>query len=122
MEVKDSDIFDGYEEPDSYIDEEWVDREIERQYKEQEEQRKRVWNDKHNIHRDKRGRLNKGALVASKDNCGEVGIRLRYDSGMSPKEIVDCMKCSKSTVYSVIKKHKNKKSKSAILENSTDNK
>jgi transposase len=122
MEFNDSDIFGDYVESADYIDEEWVDREIEKQCKEQEEQRKREWDKKHNIRRDKRGRLNKGALLASKNNCSEVGIQLRYDSGMSPKEIVDCMKCSKSTVYSVIKKHKNKKSKSAILENSTDTK
>ena len=122
MKFNDSDIFGDYVEPADYIDEEWVDREIEKQCNELEEQRKREWDEKHNIHRDKRGRLNKGALLASKDNCSEVGIQLRYDSGMSPKEIVDCMKCSKSTVYNVIKKHRNKKDKSAILENSTDTK
>lgn len=122
MKFNDSDIFGDYVELADYIDEEWVDREIEKQCKEQEEQRKREWDEKHNIHRDKRGRLNKGALLASKDNCSEVGIQLRYDSGMSAKEIVDCMKCSKSTVYNVIAKHRNKKRKSAILENSTDSK
>lgn len=120
VEFRDKDIFADYEEPTDYIDEKWVDREIEKQCKEQEEQRKREWDEKHNIHRDKRGRLNKGALLASKDNCSEQGILLRYYSNMSVKEIVDCMKCSKSTVYSVIKKHRKKKSKSAILENLTD--
>lgn len=106
MEIKDSDIFADYEERRDYIDEEWADREIEKQRREQEEQRKREWNKKHNIHRDERGRLNKGALLGSKDNCNEKGILLRYDSGMSVKEIVNCMGCSKSTVYNVIKKHK----------------
>ena len=31
MEIKDSDIFDDYEEQRDCIDEEWVDREIEKQ-------------------------------------------------------------------------------------------
>lgn len=106
MEVRDSDIFADYEEQSGYIDEEWVDREIEKQRKEREEQRKREWDKKHNIHRDERGRLNKGALLASKDSCGEVGILLRYDSGMSVREIVESVGCSKSTVYDVIKKHR----------------
>lgn len=120
MEIKDSDIFDDYEEQRDCIDEEWVDREIEKQCKELAEQHKKEWDKKHNIYRDKRGRLNKGALLASKDSCNELGILLRYDSGMSVKEIVNCMECSKSTVYNVLKKHRNKKGKSAILENATD--
>ena len=77
MEIKDSDIFDDYEEQRDYIDEEWVDREIEKQRKELAEQRKKEWDKKHNIYRDKRGRLNKGALLASKDSCNELGILLR---------------------------------------------
>lgn len=99
MEIKDSDIFVDYGEYEDYIDYEWVDKECERQRKEE-------WDKKHNVHRDKRGRLNKGALLASKDSCNEKGILLRYDSGMSVKEIVDCMECSKSTVYNIIKKHR----------------
>ena len=63
---------------------------------------------KHNIKRDKRGRLNSGALLAKKDNCNEKGILLRYMSGMTVKEIVECMGCSKSTVYNVIKNYKEK--------------
>lgn len=106
VEIKDSDIFADYEEQDDYIDEEWVGREIEKQRKEREEQRKKEWDIKHNIHRDERGRLNEGALLASKDNCNEQEILLRHDSGMSVKEIVDCMKCSKSTVYNAIKRHR----------------
>lgn len=105
MEIKDSDIFADYEEQYDYIDEEWVDREIEKQRKEKEQELKKEWDKKHNIHRDERGRLNKGALLASKDNCREQEILLMYDDGMSVKEIVDSMKCSKSTVYNVIKKH-----------------
>lgn len=99
VEIKDSDIFGDYVEPNDYIDEEWVDREIEKQ-------RKKEWDKKHNIQRDERGRLNKGALLASKDSCKEQGILLRYDNGMPVKEIVDCMGCSKSTVYNVIKKRR----------------
>lgn len=98
MEIKDSDIFDDYEEPFDYVDEEWLDRECEKQ-------RRKEWDEKHNIHRDKRGRLNKGALLAGKDCCNEQGILLRLASGMSVKEITECMGCSKSTVYNVRKKH-----------------
>ena len=64
--------------------------------------------------------MNKGALLASKDSCNEQGILLRYDSGMSVKEIVNCMECSKSTVYNVLKKHKKRNNKSAILEKCTE--
>lgn len=112
MEIKDSDIFDDYEEPFDYIDEEWWDKECEKQYKKE-------WDEKHNIHRDKRGRLNKGALLASKDSCNEYGILLRLASGMTVNEITECMGCSKSTVYHVRKKHREQNRKSAILENPT---
>ena len=106
VKIKDSDIFGDYEEQFDYIDEEWVDREIEKQRKEKEQECKKEWDKKHNIHRDEHGRLNKGALLASKDSCKEKEILQWYDNGMSVKEIVDCMKCSKSTVYYVIKKHR----------------
>lgn len=106
VEIRDSDIFADYEEQSNYIDEEWVDREIEKQRKEKEQERKKEWNKKHNIHRDERGRLNKGALLASKDNCKEQEILLRHDSGMTVREIVERMGCSKSTVYNVLKKHR----------------
>lgn len=62
----------------------------------------------HNIKRDKRGRLNKGALLAKKDTCNEDKIWLRYKAGMTVGEIVEVMGCSKSTVYNVIKKRKSK--------------
>ena len=106
VEIKDSDIFEDYEKQYDYIDEEWVDREIEKQRKEKEQERKKEWDKKHNIHRDERGRLNKGALLANKDSCNEKEILQWYDSGMPVKEIVDCMNCSKSMVYNVIKKHR----------------
>lgn len=69
-------------------------------------ERRKVFDKKHNIKRDKRGRLNSGALLAKKDNCNENAILLRYMSGMTVKEIVECMGCSKSTVYNVIKNYK----------------
>ena len=47
MEIKDSDIFEDFEEQEDYIDYEWVDKECERQRKEE-------WDKKHNVHRDKR--------------------------------------------------------------------
>lgn len=63
---------------------------------------------KRNIKRDRKGRLNKGSALARKDTCNEVEIILRHASGMAVKEIVECMGCSKSTVYNAIKKYKNK--------------
>ena len=69
------------------------------------EQRKE-FDKKHNIKRDKRGRLNSGALLAKKDNCNETDIIQKYMSGMTVKEIVECLGCSKSTVYNVIKNYK----------------
>lgn len=62
----------------------------------------------HNIKRDKRGRLNKGALLAKKTTCNDVKIWLLYMAGMSVKTIVENMGCSKSTVYNSIKRHKEK--------------
>lgn len=71
--------------------------------------RHKEFEDKRNIKRDSKGRLNKGAALAKKDSCNEKGILLRYQGGMTVKEIVECMGCSKSTVYNVLSK--NKKSK-----------
>lgn len=109
MDIIDSGFFYCYERYGSYTDDEMIDRAIEKQRIEDELQRKKEWDEKHNIHRDKRGRLNEGALLASKDNCNELAIQLRYDSGMTVKEITECMGCSKSTVYNAIKKHRCKK-------------
>lgn len=92
-------IFGDYEDTEMYFDDEWI---IRGQRKAQREQFEKV----RNIKRDKRGRLNKGALLAKKDCCNEDEIWLRYMSGMSAKQIVDCMGCSSSTVYNVIKKYK----------------
>lgn len=100
MKFDDRDIFDDYEEYRESIDYDWVDSEIEKLRIQHEDS-------KHNVHRDNRGRLNKGALLASKDSCNEMSILLRHKIGMSVKQIVDCMGCSKSTVYNIISKHKN---------------
>lgn len=71
--------------------------------------RHKEFEDKRNIKRDSKGRLNKGSALAKKDICDKKGILLRYQSGMTVKEITECMGCSKSTVYNVLSK--NKKSK-----------
>lgn len=98
-DIKDSDIFADYEEQFDYWDAETVDIEIERLRKENEDK-------KRNVHRDKRGRLNHGARLAEKDSCNKDKIMRWYGMGMSVAEIVECMGCSKSTVYNVISKHK----------------
>lgn len=92
---------DYYEKYVDYIIEKWMDKETVKQYKMEKEK-------KHNVYRDERGRLNKGALLAKKDSCNETAILLRYYSGMTVKEIVECRGCSKSTVYNVIKRIKEK--------------
>lgn len=103
-DIKDSDIFGDYEEWETcvdyefYMDPEYCDREMKRQYKID-------WNKKRNIVRDKRGRLNKGALLAKKDNCNEEKILHRYEKGLQVKEIVEELGCSKTTVYRVLNKH-----------------
>lgn len=97
MDIKYSDIFDDYEEDDWYLD---VQAEM------AEHERIKHENEIRNSQRDKKGRLKKGVKLASKDNCNKVEILLRHDSGMTVKQIVECLECSKSTVYSVIKKHR----------------
>lgn len=89
----------GYSNYYDYIDDEWF-------VNEQKKHDKREFEKKHNVKRDKRGRLNKGALLAQKDCCNENKIWLLRCSGMSVKEIVECMGCSKSTVYNILNKHK----------------
>lgn len=59
-----------------------------------------------NIQRDRKGRLNKGALLAKKNSCDEIRIMLYHGMGMSVKDIVEHLKCSKTTVYRVIGKYK----------------
>lgn len=99
MDINYSDIFDDYEENDLGIDNEIFAEMAERECIKHE-------NEIRNSQRDKKGRLKKGVKLASKDNCNKVKILLRHDSGMTVKQIVECLECSKSTVYSVIKKHR----------------
>lgn len=88
------------------MSEEALARFDERLFREQKKADRERFEEQHNIKRDKRGRLNKGALLAKKETCDEVKIWLRYMSGMTVGQIVDVMGCSKSTVYNVIKKRK----------------
>lgn len=64
---------------------------------------------KRNVNRDKRGRLNKGARLAQKDSCKADKILSLYQNGMTVREIVDQLRCSKSTVYNVLKERNNLK-------------
>lgn len=62
-----------------------------------------------NISRDEKGRLHKGSTIAKKRRCDEDEIWLLYSQQKcTVKEIVDLRGCSKSTVYNVIKKYKEK--------------
>ena len=56
-----------------------------------------------NVHRDGRGRLLEGSKIASKSCCNPDRIWQLHYSGLSVKEIVKRLKCSKSTVYRVLK-------------------
>lgn len=56
-----------------------------------------------NEKRDKRGRLEKGSRIAAKPSCDKNEIRYLYKLGLSVKQIVERMKCSKSTIYNAIK-------------------
>jgi len=55
-----------------------------------------------NVQRDGRGRLLEGSKIASKSCCDPDRIWQLYYSGLSVKEIVKRLKCSKSTVYRVL--------------------
>lgn len=60
-----------------------------------------------NIHRDKKGRLNKGAELAKKVTINkEYLIRDLYDNKVPVRTITLVTGISKSTVYNVIKKYK----------------
>lgn len=59
-----------------------------------------------NIHRDKKGRLNKGAQLAKKIKCDEYMIRRLYKEDIPVRTITLLLGCSKSTVYNVIKQYK----------------
>lgn len=69
-------------------------------------QRNEKFENDRNIKRDKRGRLNRGARLAKKDNCNEAEIWRLHMKGMSAQKIAADMDCSKSTVYNAIKKGK----------------
>lgn len=56
-----------------------------------------------NVQRDERGRLLEGSKIASKSCCDPDRIWQLHYSGFSVKEIVKRLKCSKSTVYRVLK-------------------
>lgn len=90
----------------------WIPLSVD-EYREQMEEaiekgKQEQYKEKRNIKRDGKGRLNKGSALAKKDSCNVEGILLRHISGMAVKEIVECMGCSKSTVYNAIKKHRKK--------------
>lgn len=71
---------------------------------EDEEYKKKI-----NISRDEKGRLHKGAMIAKKRSCDEKEIWRLYNTGRyTVKDIVGLKGCSKSTVYNVIKKYKEK--------------
>ena len=91
-----------------------VDDYFEELTQETEKSKRKQFEEEHNIKRDKKGRLNEGAILAKKDNCDELSIIIRYKSGMPVKEIVKDLNCSKSTVYNVISKYK--KQQATILE------
>ena len=61
-----------------------------------------------NLARDEKGRLKKGATIARKRICDEEDLWLLYSGGYTVKEIIELRGCSKSTVYNVIKKYKEK--------------
>lgn len=62
-----------------------------------------------NTDRDEKGRLKKGTKLAGKRSCDDTEIwRLYNKDNYSVKEIVELKGCSKSTVYNVIKKHRQK--------------
>lgn len=69
-----------------------------------EKTKEELFNEIRNIKRDKRGRLNEGAKLAKKDNCNSEEIWKLHKEGKSVEEIVKLRKCSKSTVYKVIKR------------------
>ena len=61
-----------------------------------------------NLARDEKGRLKKGATIARKRICDEEDLWSLYSGGYTVKEIIELRGCSKSTVYNVIKKYKEK--------------
>ena len=92
-------FYDNMSDKEMSVFDEWL-------FREQKKADREKFEKQHNIKRDKRGRLNKGALLAKKETCNEDEIWLRYMSGMTVGQIVYVMGCSKSTVYNVINKRK----------------
>lgn len=84
-----------------YMDNDDIDRLI-------KEEQRRQFEEKRNICRDKKGRLNEGARLNHKESCNSVKIWLMYCSGMSIDEITECMKCSRTSVYRIVKDYKDK--------------
>ena len=80
----------------------------EEQRKKEEAEKEKSFDEKHNIKRDSKGRLNKGALLAKKEAYNEAKIYLLFAAGASAKEIVEHSACSKSTVYRIISKYNKK--------------
>lgn len=97
-------LYDSYEVHDWFEPEPPTDEEIEKYYEEEHKK-------KQNIRRDRKGRLEKGSMIAKKRSCDEQSIISLYKSGYAVKEIVEFRGCSKSTVYNVIKKYKEKEKK-----------
>ena len=100
---------------DEYMDEEHIDRLI-------KEEQRRQFEEQRNIDRDEKGRLNKGARLAHKESCNEIKIWLMYCAGMSVKEIMEYMKCSRTSVYRIIKKNKDNRKASNWDEKGHDEK
>ncbi len=64
---------------------------------------KKEFNCQRNIKRDEKGRLNKGAKLAKKDDTDDIIIWLRL--GWPVKQIVETLGFSKSTVYRIKKQY-----------------
>lgn len=96
-----------------YFDYDWTedlsDEEYIRLQEEGIKERKKEREKEHNVIRDKRGRLNKGARLAEKESCNENEIWSMYTEGNTVKEIVSFLGCSKSTAYNIIKRRRDVK-------------
>ena len=97
--ISDADIFADYDEwdEDCYYDDETIIK-----------MQKEYFDGKRNISRDRKGRLNKGARLAEKDNCNKDSIISLYNDGMSVKKIAAYKRCSQATVYNAVKAFKKK--------------
>jgi DNA invertase Pin-like site-specific DNA recombinase len=98
-----------------YMDDDDINRLI-------KEEQRRQFEEKRNIYRDEKGRLNKGAQLNHKESCNSDRIWLMYCSGMSIDEIMKIMKCSRSSAYRIIKKNKDNRKASNWDERGHDEK